>query len=167
MQTFANETGNTVGVEKASVNYEARFYKLGAAAGFTSSQLPINLTRGKYKIELEVKESATGYVCIGFAQAGTNLLANYVGAVANSWCYYGQNGQKYIAGAASAFGPNVRSGDKITMKFSFDSPSVRVFKNAGLIGYLNDIPFQNNNIRVFVTMYQPGENVIVRVRVRL
>lgn len=76
---------------------------------------------------------------LGFAQQGTNLTADYVGHVANSWGYYCSNGQKHIAGANSAFGPTARTGDKIIMKFSFDNPTVRVFKNTYLIGYLPDI----------------------------
>jgi hypothetical protein len=40
---------------------------------------------------------------IGFAREGTNLLLGQVGSVANSWGYY-MNGNKYMAGAASACG---------------------------------------------------------------
>lgn len=59
---FVNESGNTMGVEKSSVNYHAHFYKIGTGHGWTSSQLPINLTKGKYKIELELKESSSGNI---------------------------------------------------------------------------------------------------------
>ena len=62
MQGFAIEAGNTVGVEKAAVTYQTHLYKLGAAAGWSSSQLPINLTRGRYTIEVELKESTTGSI---------------------------------------------------------------------------------------------------------
>ena len=76
---------------------------------------------------------------IGFAATGTNLLVSHVGAVANSWSYYCANGNKYISGAASAFASNARTGDKIIMKFSFDSPTVKVFKNTVLVGYISGI----------------------------
>jgi hypothetical protein len=59
MAGFVQEVGNTMGVEKSSISYQANFYKLGNSSAWTSSQLPINLTKGKYKIELELVNSSS------------------------------------------------------------------------------------------------------------
>jgi hypothetical protein len=77
-------------------------------------------------------------VMIGFAQEGTNLLAKHVGVMANSWSFYCHWGNKYSSGTPAALGPSVRTGDKVTMKFSFD-PTVKVYKNDALMGYINGI----------------------------
>eukprot|EP00026_Physarum_polycephalum_P014748 Phypoly_transcript_15296.p1 GENE.Phypoly_transcript_15296~~Phypoly_transcript_15296.p1 ORF type:complete len:182 (+),score=33.97 Phypoly_transcript_15296:60-605(+) len=139
MSGFAQEAGNTVGVEKSVISYSADIHKLGNANGWTSSQLPLNLTKGKYKIELDIVGSPSNNIMIEFAKEGTNLLANHTGAVANSWGYYCANGNKYVVGTASVCGQSAKAGEKITLKFSFDNPTVRVFKNNALVGYMDSI----------------------------
>jgi hypothetical protein len=64
MQGFVNETGNTLGVEesKCTTTYEATIYKLGSGDGWTSSQLPINLTKAEYQIDVEIKQSQSGRI---------------------------------------------------------------------------------------------------------
>jgi hypothetical protein len=62
MTSFVNEAGNTVGVEKSFISYQAHLWKVGAAAGWTSSQLPLNLPKGRYKIEVEIVESASNSI---------------------------------------------------------------------------------------------------------
>eukprot|EP00026_Physarum_polycephalum_P010361 Phypoly_transcript_10522.p2 GENE.Phypoly_transcript_10522~~Phypoly_transcript_10522.p2 ORF type:complete len:168 (+),score=15.90 Phypoly_transcript_10522:579-1082(+) len=163
MQGFANEAGNTLCVEERTTTYQAHIYKAGAGDGWSSSQLPINLTKATYQFDVELTASSTGHVMIGFAPEGTNLLTTYVGSVANTWSYHCHNGYQYTSGAASGFGPSTRTGDKVTMKFSFEDTRVKVFKNDALMGYINDIPFQNNNIRFFVSLHHPGEHVKARV----
>lgn len=62
MQTFAAETGTTIGVVKPTITHKAKFFKTGTANGWSTSTFPIPLTRAKYKVELEVKETPNGCI---------------------------------------------------------------------------------------------------------
>jgi hypothetical protein len=62
--SFKNESSNNIGVEKSEVMHLAELWKVGTSCGWTSSQLPVNLTKGKYKIEVEIIDSPAGNNCI-------------------------------------------------------------------------------------------------------
>lgn len=85
---------------------------------------------------------------IGFAREGSNLKTAHVGSVANSWSYYSNNGQKYISGANTPFGPPAKKGDTITLKLNTGTNIVKFYKNNILFGSMGGI-LHNNNISFF------------------
>jgi len=167
MNCFVDEADSTAAVDKVDTTYRATVHKLGPTGGWTTNQFPILLTQGKYKIELEILNSPSNYIMIGFAQQNLDLKAKHVGGVADSWSYYCSNGTKYIAGGATPFGPTATKGDKITLKFSFEKPTVMFYKNGTLFGKLPDIPFRSNTIKLCVSVYSPGDVARISMNVRV
>lgn len=60
MQKFVYEADTTIGVEEVQVTVtsQALLYKIGAAAGWSSSQLNCNITKGKYTFSVDLVETA-------------------------------------------------------------------------------------------------------------
>jgi len=156
-----------VAIEKSTtfVCYQTHMWKIGTGNGWTTSTLPLNLTRGKYKMEVDIIDSPTGSIMVGFSKEGLDLRTKYVGQVENSWSY-SVDGKKFTNGGYEGFGPTAKKGDKITIKFNYDSPIVRIYKNRGLFGYFHDIPFQNNDIRFCVSLRDICDHVKVCVTVK-
>jgi len=167
MSNFVGEADNTAAVDKVSTTYQAIIHKAGGVAGWATTQFPTPFTQGKYRIELEILDSlSNNTIMIGFAQQNVNLKAKHVGVVADSWSYYCSNGTKYIAGAATPFGPAATKGDKITLKFSFAKPTVKFYKNGRFFGSLPDIPFQSNTVKLCVSVHSHGDIVRISLNTR-
>ncbi len=65
MQGFVEEEGTTVGVldskSQTAMTLSAKLFKSGGN-GWTTNTLPINLTKGRYSIEVEVLETVCGSI---------------------------------------------------------------------------------------------------------
>ncbi len=56
-------------------------------------------------------------------------ITNYVGADANGWGYYGNNGQKYNNGSGAAYGASYTLNDVIGVAFDADAGTLVFYKN--------------------------------------
>jgi hypothetical protein len=56
-------------------------------------------------------------------------LADFPGADSNGYGYYGQNGNKYTGGSATAYGATFASGDVIGVAFDADAGTLTFYKN--------------------------------------
>jgi hypothetical protein len=57
------------------------------------------------------------------------VITNYVGADANGWGYYGNNGQKYNNASGAAYGASYTNGDVIGVAFDADAGTLVFYKN--------------------------------------
>jgi len=166
---FKNEEGTTVGIDESSVTttttYKAQLYKSGPSDGWTTITLPVPITKGKYEIDLEVIASLHSHIMLGFAKDGVNLKNGHAGQVASSWSYFFANGMKYTEGNAVPWGPRISAGDHFTMKFSFEAPTVLLYKNGAPFGTMADIPFQNTDLRFCVSLHHIGDYCGISVSV--
>lgn len=90
-------------------------------------------TSGKWYWEITVDSfSGASGPGIGVANGSAGLTASF--AVANAWCYYSQNGNKYDEGSGSAYGATFTSGAVIGVALDVDAGTVEFFKNGSSQG---------------------------------
>ena len=88
--------------------------------GATDRQATVRATQsrdatdaGGYYFEVVVTSgTSSNFIVVGVATSA-QALDNYVGSSAASWAYYQQTGEKYTAGAGSAYGASYTTGDVV------------------------------------------------------
>jgi len=99
-------------------------YSQGATTGICRST--IGISSGKWYWEILV--TATNPI-IGIAKDTASLSGSYVGADANGWGYYGNDGAKYTNGSSSSYGSTYTTNDIIGVAFNADTGSLVFYKN--------------------------------------
>jgi len=98
-------------------------------ASWSGCRSTFALSSGKWYWEFQISSGSESM--IGVTKQGANIASpnGYVGNDANGWGYSSNNGQKYLAGASSAYGATWGAGDIIGIAFDADAGSITCYKN--------------------------------------
>ena len=117
LSKHSTSTISVAGTEVASTN-----------AGHGHTKGTIGVSSGKWYWEYTgIAATNNVYMC-GISLSGLST-SQYVGEVAGGYGYYGFNGNKLAAGAATAYGASYTAGDIIGVALDMDTGDLEFFKN--------------------------------------
>jgi len=96
------------------------------AYGYSRSTL--GASSGKYYWEIKVS-ATSGYSVIGVASSACPNTTTYLGSPANSYSYYGANGNKFVATVSSSYGNTYTTNDIIGVALDLDNNRLFFSKN--------------------------------------
>ena len=97
-------------------------------SGLTTSFGTIGVSSGKWYFEATPTGTDAVHAMIGVANDSASLT-QYPGQNANSWGYYGADGNKYNSGSATAYGAAFGANDVIGVALDMDAGTLTYYKN--------------------------------------
>ena len=125
--------------KRGTVTYsEGNLQSLLGAAANTSAVGSFAVTSGKWYFEARIAATTGNVLSIGVEQSAT-AEASISAFSSTAVSYYGNNGNKYVSGTASAYGASYTSGDVVGVAFDLDSvtQTIEFFKNGTSQGSIN------------------------------
>ena len=92
------------------------------------SRATMGVSSGKWYWEIKVS-ATSGYSVIGVASSACPSTTTYLGNSANSYSYYGANGNKFVGGVSTSYGSTYTTNDIIGVALDLDNNKLYFSKN--------------------------------------
>jgi hypothetical protein len=115
--------GTTISLSSANLNTSV------GSATWNSAFGTLGVSSGKYYWESTLLTSSGADAGVGISSNTSGSANSYLGVDANSWAYYGNNGNKRNNDVGAAYGASYTNGDVIGVALDLDAGTLTFYKN--------------------------------------
>ena len=115
--------GTTISVSSANLNTSM------ASVAWNSAFGTLGVSSGKWYWESTLLTSSGADAGVGISTNPSGSANSYLGVDANSWAYYGNNGNKRNSDVGAAYGATYTNGDVIGVALDLDAGTITFYKN--------------------------------------